>query len=92
MTHFSENKFLFDVFDMRWGKFFQQTGDIDTQLKRKLFPAKISECKVKMKESWEIIFELLNKRSKSSNIDFLKDSELTFVNKKAISNAMSNFL
>ena len=34
---------------------------------------------------------LLNKRSKSSNIDCPKDTEHTFVNKTAISNAMNNF-
>jgi len=32
----------------------------------------------------------LNRRSKSCSIDCLKDSELTFVNKKALSNAMNN--
>ena len=37
------------------------------------------------------INELLNKRSKSSNIDCLKDCEHTFVNKKAISSALNNF-
>ena len=35
------------------------------------------------------INELLNKRSKSSNIDCLKDCEHTFVNKKAISSALN---
>ena len=44
-----------------------------------------------MKESWKIISDLLNKRSKSCNIDCLKDSEHTFVTKRAISNAMNSF-
>ena len=39
----------------------------------------------------ETFNELLNKRSKSYKIDCLKDAERTFVNKKAISNAMTNF-
>ena len=61
------------------------------QLKRRYFSPKMSEYKGNMKESWKTVIELLNKRSKSSNINFLKDSEHTFVNKKAISNAMNNF-
>ena len=44
-----------------------------------------------MKESWKTINELLNKRSKSSNIDCLKDSGNAIVKKKDISNTMNNF-
>ena len=44
-----------------------------------------------MKESWKTDNELLNKRPKSCNSDCLKDAERTFVNNKAISNAMNNF-
>ena len=44
-----------------------------------------------MKESWKTVNELLNKRSKSCNIDCLKDSGNAIVNKKDISNAMNNF-
>ena len=60
------------------------------QLKRRYFSAKVPEYKGNMKESWKTINEVWNKISKSSNIDCLKDSEYTFVNKKAISNAMNN--
>ena len=65
-------------------------NSLNIQLKRQNFSAKISEYKENMKESWKTVNELLNKRSKSCNIDCLKDSEHTFVNKKAISNAMNN--
>ena len=44
-----------------------------------------------MKESWKTINELLNKRSKSSNIDCLKESGTATRNKKDVSNAMNNF-
>ena len=43
-----------------------------------------------MKESWKAINELLSKRSKSSNIDCLKESDSEVVHKKDISNAMNN--
>ena len=42
--------------------------------------------------SWKTIIELLNKMSKFSNIDCLKDSQNTFLNNKTISNAMNHFL
>ena len=44
-----------------------------------------------MKESWKTINELLNKRSKSSSIDCLKESGTETRNKKDVSNAMNNF-
>ena len=44
-----------------------------------------------MKESWRTINELLNKRSKSSNIECLKDLGTETTHKNDISNAMNNF-
>ena len=68
-----------------------RVNSLNIQLKRQYFSAKISECKGNIKESWKTVNELLNKRSKSCNIDCLKDSEHTIVNIKAISNAINNF-
>ena len=42
------------------------------QLKKQHYTNRISACKGNMKESWKTINEVLNKRSKSSNIDCLK--------------------
>ena len=44
-----------------------------------------------MKESWKAINEFLHKRSKSSNIDCLRESDSETVHKKHISNAMKSF-
>ena len=44
-----------------------------------------------MTESWKTINELLKKRSKSCNVDFLKASGNTIVNKKDTSDTMNNF-
>ena len=44
-----------------------------------------------MKEIWKTANELLNKRSKSSNIGCLKDSSLETVHKRRISNETKSF-
>ena len=47
---------------------------LNVQLKKQYYNNRIAACKGNMKESWKTINELLNKRSKSSNIDCLKES------------------
>ena len=44
-----------------------------------------------MKESWKTINELLNKGSKPSSIDCLKESGTETRNRNDVSNAMNNF-
>ena len=60
-------------------------------MKKKHYTNRISACKGNMKESWKAINELLNKRSKSSSIDCLKESGTEILNKKDVSNAMNNY-
>ena len=64
---------------------------LNIQLKKQYYTNKISACQGNMKESWKTVNELLNKRSKSSNIDCLKESGSETVHKKDISNAMNSF-
>ena len=52
---------------------------------------RISDFQGNMKESWKAINELANERSKSSNIDSLKESGSETVHKKDISNKMNSF-
>ena len=54
---------------------------LNIQLKKQYYTNKISACQGNMKESWKAINELLNKRSKSSNIDCLKESGSETVHK-----------
>ena len=61
------------------------------QLKKQYFTDKISACQGNMKESWKAVNELLNKRSKSSNIKCLKEAGNETVHTKGISDAMNNF-
>ena len=64
---------------------------LNVRLKKQHYTDRISECKGNMKESWKTINELLNKRSKSSNIDCLNESGIETRNKKDVSNSMNNF-
>ena len=64
---------------------------LNVQLKKQHYTNRISACKGNMKESWKAMNEFLNKRSKSSSIDCLKESGTETRNKKDVSNAMNNF-
>ena len=64
---------------------------LNIKLKRQYYTAKIAACQGNMKESWKAINEFLNKRSKSSNIDCLKQSGSVTIKKNEISNSMNNF-
>ena len=64
---------------------------LNIQLKKQYYTNKISVCQGNMKESWKAINELLSNRSKSSNIDCLKESGSETVQKGDISNAMNSF-
>ena len=64
---------------------------LNIKLKKQLYTSKTSACKGNMKETWETVHEFLNKRSKSSNIDCLKELDSEIVNKKDISNTMNNY-
>ena len=66
-------------------------NSMNIQLKKKYFSNRISACQGNMKDSWKAINELLQKRSKSSNIDCLKESSSKTVHKKDISETMNSF-
>ena len=69
-----------------------EVNSLNIQLKKQQFAAKISEYKGNMKETWKTINELLNKRSKSSNIDCIKDSGNAIIDKKNVKYNKSFFL
>ena len=49
----------------------------NSELKRQYFSERLAQAKDNMKESWETIKQVINKRSKSTNIDLLmKDKTL----------------
>ncbi len=64
---------------------------MNTRQKKQYFSNKISACEGNMKDSWKAINELLQKRSKSSNIDCLIESGNETVRKTEISETMNSF-
>ena len=68
-----------------------QMNTLNVTLKRQYFSDKILQQKGNMKESWQTINQLLNKRSKSTNIDSLSDSSQTLFDKQRISDKMNQF-
>ena len=63
---------------------------LNKQLKKKYFTDKISFNKGNLKDSWKIINDLLNKRSKSCNIDCLKYSDKVIGRSEDIANVMNS--
>ena len=68
-----------------------QVNTLNVTLKRQYFSDKILQQKGNMKESWQTINQLLNKRSKSTNIYSLRDSSQTLFDKQRISDKMNQF-
>ena len=69
----------------------KNVNTMNNKLKKQYFSNKISACKGNVKDSWKTINELLNRRSKSCNIDFLKDSDKKTRQRKDISNLMNGY-
>ena len=82
-----KSQFLMDSYRQVRNK----VNTMNTHLKKQYYTDKISSCQGDMRESWKTINELLNKRSKSTNIECLKNLGTETVHKKDISNAMNNF-
>ena len=68
-----------------------QVNTLNVTLKGQYFSDKILLQKGDMKESWKTINQVLNKRSKSTNIDSLSDSSQTLFSKQRLSDKMNQF-
>ena len=62
---------------------------LNNELRRQYFLEKITLHQGNTKESWKIINQLLNKRSKSTNINSLSTPDGVIVNKQKIADAMN---
>ena len=60
-------------------------------LKHLNFTTKIQRFQGNMKETWKTLTQLMNKRSKSTNIDLLKQYRKNTSNKKEISDTMNKY-
>ena len=72
-------------------QFRNKVNSLNTQQKKEYYNNKILLCKGNMKGSWKTINELLNKRSKSSNIDSLKESGSETVHRKDIPDVRNSY-
>ena len=63
---------------------------LNKKLKREYFFKKLAACKGDLKQSWKTINLLLNKGSKTTNIDSLKVNEQEINNDHDIANSMNN--
>ena len=61
-----------------------KVNSLNIKSKKELFAGKILASKGNMKESREIINEAIAKRSKSTKIDSIKDSDENIVNKNLL--------
>ena len=63
----------------------------NSELKRQYFSERLVQVTGNMKESWKTIKQIINKGSKSTNIDLLKDSGREIVDMQEISNTMNSY-
>ena len=74
---------------------YQQARDkvnsFNIKSKKEFFARKVLASKGNMKESWKTINEATGKRSKSSKIDSIKDSDENVINKESITSRMNSF-
>ena len=64
---------------------------LNIDLKREYITTKIQSSQGDMKETWKTLHQLMNKRSKSTTIDLLKQDGKNISNKKEISDTMNKY-
>ena len=64
---------------------------LNIDLKRQYFTTKIQSSQGNMKETWKTLNQLMNKRSKSTNINLMKQDGKNISNKKEISDIMNKY-
>ena len=68
-----------------------KVNSLNAKLKRQYFATRVSKFKGNMKETWKTINLLFNRRSKSTNIDLLRDQNKITSNEGEISQSMKSF-
>jgi len=64
---------------------------INTKLKQKYFASRVSKFKGNFKETWKTIYQLFDKRSKSTNTDLLQDQNTTISRKGELFQSINSF-
>ena len=68
-----------------------KVNSLNISLKKNYYKDRISQHSGNMKETWKITNDLLNKRSKSTNINSLNVGNIEIVDKRVISNTMNSY-
>ena len=68
------------------------SNTLNTQLKKKYYNEKITACKGDSKASWRAINEIINKKSKSTNIDYIRNYGQEISNSRDIANVSNDYL
>ena len=68
-----------------------RVNNLNTKLKKAYFSQKIADCQGNMKETWNTINKLINKRSKTTNISSLVVDEKCLTKSSEIADSMNNY-
>ena len=66
------------------------TNSLNTQLKKKYYNEKINACRGDIKGSWRVINEIINKKSKSPNIDYTRNCGREICSNSEIANVIND--
>ena len=67
-----------------------KANSLDRSLKTRYFTNKIRSCEGNIKETWKTMNQVINKRSKTTNIKALKEGDETITNTKCIADTMNS--
>ena len=68
-----------------------QANNMNSRLKRNYFTNKLNECEGDLKQTWSTINKLINKRSKSTQIQSLKVDDTVIKDSESIANLMNDY-
>ena len=68
-----------------------RVNSLNTKLKKAYFSRKIADCQGNMKETWNTINKLINKRSKTTNISSLVVDEECLTKSIEIADSMNDY-
>ena len=68
-----------------------KANDLNQLLKKQYFTNKLRSCEGNIKETWKTMNQVINKRSKTTNIKALKEGDETITDNKSIADTMNSF-
>ena len=68
-----------------------KANNLNQSLKKQYFTNKLRSCEGNIKETWKTMNQVINKRSKTTNIKALKEGDETITDNKSIADTMNSF-